>query len=70
MEKLVGPVHRYCAAIFGRERAKADATPAPQSPEMAAVDFDTSIGDDTPVQRRAHLYAVTEPSPLYDFRSD
>ena len=33
--------------------------------QIATVDFDTSIGDDTPVQGPAHMYAPTEPAPLY-----
>jgi hypothetical protein len=50
---------------IARLRDENEARFARQSPAMVAVDFDTSIGDDTPAQQLGRLYAPTEPAPLH-----
>jgi hypothetical protein len=49
---------------IARLRDENEARSASQPPAIAAVDFDTSIGDEAPVQQLGRLYAPTEPAPL------
>jgi hypothetical protein len=52
---------------IARLRDEKEAKSASRSPALTEVDFDTSIGDETPVQRLGRLYAPTEPAPLQMF---
>jgi hypothetical protein len=49
---------------IARLRDEKEAKAASQGPALTEVDFDTSIGDEEPVQRLGRLYAPTEPAPL------
>jgi hypothetical protein len=49
---------------IARLRDEKESMSASQPPAVGALDFDTSIGDDTPVQQLGRLFAPTEPAPL------